>query len=81
MINWTTVCLYFVLDMCSVFAQLQKAPVKESAVGLITESLLYVELLALDSPSVRKAGQGLADSPELLFPLLELSVVFKVSGS
>lgn len=42
--------------------------------------LLYVELLALNGPSVRQAGQCLADGPELLLPLLELSVVFKVCG-
>lgn len=38
----------------------------------------YVEILALNGPPVREAGQGLADGPELLLPLLELSVVFKV---
>lgn len=44
------------------------------------ESLQYVELLALNGPSVRETGQCLADGLELLLPLLELSVVFKVCG-
>lgn len=44
------------------------------------ESLLYVELLALDSPSVGETGQCLADGPDLLLPFLELSTVFKVCG-
>lgn len=43
-------------------------------------SLLYVELLALDGPSVRETSQCLTDGPELLLPLLKLSVVFKVCG-
>lgn len=46
----------------------------------MNESLLYVELLALDRPSVREKGQCLADGPELLLPLLELSIMFKVCG-
>lgn len=42
--------------------------------------LLYIELLALNGPSVGEAGQCLADGLNLLLPLLELSVVFKVCG-
>lgn len=43
------------------------------------EHLLYVELLALNRAPVRKANQWLANGSELLLPLLQLSVVFKVS--
>lgn len=56
--------------MCCVFVPLQRAQLKQSAAALIPQSLLYVELPALDDPSVWKAGQRLADSPELLLPLL-----------
>lgn len=44
------------------------------------KSLLDVELPALDGPFVGEAGQCLAGGPELLLPLLELAVVFKVCG-
>lgn len=59
---------------------LQWQRLKQSAAALFPEPLQYVELLALDGPSVRETGQCLADGPELLLPLLELSVVFKVCG-
>lgn len=56
--------------------QLQRIQMKQTAL----ESLLYVELLALDSPSVCETGQCLADGPDLLLPFLELSTMFKVCG-
>lgn len=56
--------------------QLQRIQMRQSAL----ESLLYVELLALDSPSVGETGQCLADGPDLLLPFLELSTMFKVCG-
>lgn len=42
--------------------------------------LLYVELLALDGPSVRELCQCLADGPDLLLPLLELPAMFEICG-
>ena len=60
------------------FAVTERTQLRQSA--LVPGSLLYIELTALEGPSVRETGQSLADGPELLLPLLELSVVFKVCG-
>lgn len=81
--KWTTICpssasVKQIHTMHCVFVQLHSAWLKLKVRS--PESLLYVELLALDCSSVREEGQRLADSPELLLPLLELSIVFKVCG-
>ncbi len=70
--------MYAPVTKLTLFLQSLRAQLRESA--LLSGRLLYVELLALDSPSVREMGQCFADGSELLLPLLKLSVVFKVCG-